>query len=196
MDNISPHFAWYGKKPSIYELRTFGCDIYPITYSPRKLDNRTQEGSIMGYKNSRSTMKWWDPHKKRLKYCSSAKFDEYKNKFGKGWSLGSELMLGTNTSTLPTLKSDISDHLFIKGDIFEGIFNFPPRYTPLGIATQYCEHHNISYISRPENNSPYNHAFQSRNRIHFWILSIGRKKNISTPSSGSHLKLATHRKIQ
>ena len=31
LDNISTHFAWYGKNPSIHELRTFGCDIYPIT---------------------------------------------------------------------------------------------------------------------------------------------------------------------
>ena len=27
LDNISPHFAWYGKNPSIHELRTFKCDI-------------------------------------------------------------------------------------------------------------------------------------------------------------------------
>ena len=36
----------------------------------------------MGYKNSKATMKWWGPKNKKLKYCSSAKFDEYKNKFG------------------------------------------------------------------------------------------------------------------
>ena len=59
----------------------------------------------MGYTNSIFTMKWWDPHTKRLKYCSSAKFDEHNNKFGRGWSPGSELMLGTNISILPTLKN-------------------------------------------------------------------------------------------
>ena len=37
LENISPHFAWYGKKPSIHELRTFGCDIYPIIPSPKKV---------------------------------------------------------------------------------------------------------------------------------------------------------------
>ena len=42
LDNISPHFAWYGQNTSIHELRTFGCDIYPITSSPKKLDDRTQ----------------------------------------------------------------------------------------------------------------------------------------------------------
>ena len=59
----------------------------------------------MGYTKSRATIKWYDPHTKKLKYCSSEKFDEHNNKFGKGWSLGSELILGTNTSTLRTLKT-------------------------------------------------------------------------------------------
>ena len=73
---------------------------------------------IHGLHKNKATMKWWDPHTKKFKYFSSAKFDQQKNKFGKGWSPGSETMLGTNISTLPTLKIDISDHQFIKYDIF------------------------------------------------------------------------------
>ena len=61
----------------------------------------------MGYKNRKDTMKWWDPHTKKIKYCSSVKFDEHDNKFDKGWPLGYELMIGTNTSTLTTLKVDL-----------------------------------------------------------------------------------------
>ena len=38
----------------------------------------------MGYNNRISKIKWQEPHTKKLKYCSSAKFDEYKNVFGKG----------------------------------------------------------------------------------------------------------------
>ena len=56
----------------------------------------------MGYTNSIATTKWWDPHNKKIKYDSSVKFDEHNNKFGKGWSPGSEIMLGTNISTIPT----------------------------------------------------------------------------------------------
>ena len=48
----------------------------------------------MGYTNSRSAMKWWELHTEKLKYSSSAKFDEHNNKFGKGWSPGYEIMLG------------------------------------------------------------------------------------------------------
>ena len=80
----------------------------------------------MGYTDRISTMKWWDPHTKKLRYVSSAKFDEHNNKFGKRWSPGSELMLGTNISTLPTLNIDPSYHTFIKDDIFEVDVNCLP----------------------------------------------------------------------
>ena len=57
-------------------------------------------------------------------------------------------MLGTNISTLTTLKIDLSDHPYIKDDIFEGNVNISPRGTPTGIIKQYCEHHNMPYISQ------------------------------------------------
>ena len=79
----------------------------------------TQELSFVGYTNSIATIKCWDSHNKKIKYCSSETFDEHKHKFGKGLSPGSELMTGTNVSTLPKLNIDISDHPFIKYDIFE-----------------------------------------------------------------------------
>ena len=57
-------------------------------------------------------MKWWDPHTKKLKYFLSAKFDEYNNKFGKGWSPGSQIMTRTNIYTFLTFKIDPSNHPF------------------------------------------------------------------------------------
>ena len=59
----------------------------------------------MGYTHIRAKMKWWDPHTKTLKDFSYEIFDEHNNTFGKGWSPGYELMLGTNNSTLPKLKN-------------------------------------------------------------------------------------------
>ena len=75
LDNISPHFVCYFKKPSIHELRNFGCDIYPITSYPKIFYDRTQKGSCMFYTTRRATIKWWYPHTKILKYCSSEKID-------------------------------------------------------------------------------------------------------------------------
>ena len=64
LDNISDHFSQHGKKPSIHELRTFRCDVYPITSFPKKLDEITQEGSFMGYTN-RTPTKNGGNHKQR-----------------------------------------------------------------------------------------------------------------------------------
>ena len=44
------------------------------------------------------------PTNQEIQNRSSAKFYEYNNIFGKGWSPGYELMLGKNTLTIPTLK--------------------------------------------------------------------------------------------
>ena len=64
----------------------------------------------MGYTDGRFTMKWWDPHTKKLKYFSFEKFNEHKNEFCKVWSPGSERMIGTKHSTLTTLKIEVSYH--------------------------------------------------------------------------------------
>ena len=85
-------------------------------------------------------------------------------------------MLVTNTSTLSTLKIDLSDHLFIIYYIFEVNVKSPPRVTLIGIVTQYFEHNNMSYISQSTNNSPWNHEFTAINRTNFWIIRIVRKE--------------------
>ena len=86
-------------------------------------------------------------------------------------------MNGTKISTLPTSKTDLSDQPFIKYDIFEVTVTFPPRGTHIGIVSQYCEHHDMSYISRSTNNSPWNHNLTSMNRTNLCILIIGRKSS-------------------
>ena len=73
-------------------------------------------------------------------------------------------MLGTSISTLPTLKIDLSDHTFIKDDIFEVNVDFPPRGTTIGIVSQYCENHNMSYICHSTNYIPWNHDLPARNK--------------------------------
>ena len=85
----------------------------------------------MGYTNRTATMKWWYQHTKKIKYCSSEKYDEHNRKNGKVWSPGYELMIYTNTSIPPTLKIELSDNNFVKYFIFEVYVNFPPRGTPI-----------------------------------------------------------------
>ena len=102
----------------------------------------------MGNTNIMDTIKWCNRHTKKLKYCSCVKFDENRNKFGKLWSPDSELITGTNLSILPTFRIYLSCHPLIKDNIFEVAITYPPRGTPIGIVSQYCEHHNMSYISQ------------------------------------------------
>ena len=84
-------------------------------------------------------------------------------------------MLVTNNSTLTTFKIDLSDHPFMKYDIFEANVNFLLVGTDIGIVAQYCEHHNMSYISQSKNNIPWNNAFTDRNSTNVWILGISIK---------------------
>ena len=70
------------------------------------------------------------------------------------------------------IKIDLSDHPFIKDDIFEVNVYFPTRGTPIGIVTKYYEHHNMSHISHSTNNNQQNHYIQEINRTNFCILRI------------------------
>ena len=97
----------------------------------------------MKYTNRRATMKWWDTHTKKIQYFPSAKFNAHNSKFGKGWSPGSTLMTRENISALPTLNIDLSDHHFIKYDIFEVIVKFPPMGTPSGMVVHYYDNDNM-----------------------------------------------------
>ena len=85
----------------------------------------------MGYNNSRAAIKWWDPHTNTLKTISSAEFDEDNNKFRKGWSPDSELMVGINVPNLPKFEIYISDHPFIRDGIFEVTVIFNQEVLPL-----------------------------------------------------------------
>ena len=118
-----------------------------MTSSPKHIFDRTQEGSFIGYTSSIAIFKWWYPHTKKLKYCSSATIDEDNSKFGKEWSPAFELMAGKYFH-LSNIKIYILDHPFIKEDICEATVTLPPRDTYIGVVDQYCENHNMSYISQ------------------------------------------------
>ena len=162
------------KITSIHELRTFRCDIYPIKPSPKKIDDKKKIGFFMCYTSRRAILKWWDLQTKKLKYFSSAKFNEHKKiqKIMVTWIWIDEQHKYFRPSKT---KIDILDHPWIKYDIFEATVIFPPILTPVGIISKYCEHHNISYFNHSTNYSSCNNAFYSRNRTNVWILNTGRK---------------------
>ena len=91
-------------------------------------------------------------------------------------SPGSNSLNGTDTTALPTIKIDPSDHPFIKYDIFEAAVTFPARFNPIDIITYYCEHHKITYIYQSNNNSPHNRAFPEIQRTNVCILGVWIKE--------------------
>ena len=87
----------------------------------------------MVYTNSIATMKWWDPHTKKVKYFSSTKFDKNKNKLGKGWSPGFELITGTNNSTLPIHGFTSICTVVCKNTIILWVFTTAYKHDPVSI---------------------------------------------------------------
>ena len=69
-------------------------------------------------------MKWWDAHINKLRYCSSEKFDEHNNKFGKGWPPGSNMLNVKNTPDLQTIKLIFLANLSLKKRYLKKHSNF------------------------------------------------------------------------
>ena len=122
----------------------------------------------MGYTKSISTIKWWYPHTKKLKYYLSAKFENYNNKFGKGWSPGSELMLGTNKYTFQKQTSKIilsSKMIYLKSILIshQQVLLLELYHNTMNIIT--CHIFTSQQIIAQGNNE-----FLEINRTNVWIL--------------------------
>ena len=129
----------------------------------------------MGYTNSRATVRWWDLYTWKLKQSLSEKYYEHKNKFGKYWSPGLNMLNVKDTSDLLTIKLVYISHPFIKYEIFEETVAFPPRVTPIGIITYYFDQHIMTYIYESNYNIPWKRVFASRKRTDVYIIIVGRK---------------------
>lgn len=58
----SPHELWYGKKPNLSHLRTWGCIAYVHPpYETDKLEPRSNKALMVGYGKSNSLYKICDP---------------------------------------------------------------------------------------------------------------------------------------
>src|SRR5579871_5534220 len=73
----TPYKAWFGKKPSLNHLRTFGYIAY--AYIPKekryKLDWKITKYIFLGYSGT-NQYRLWDPEKKDIIIAKDIKFDE------------------------------------------------------------------------------------------------------------------------
>jgi hypothetical protein len=111
LNNVTPYEAWYGKKPSVRHLRTFGCVAYAKKVGPgvTKLEDRTVPGIFLGYEPCSKAYRVYDPVKKRLMISRDVIFDEKKS-----WTWG---VSGTNADAEDVQESE------------EAVFSWPEDVT-------------------------------------------------------------------
>jgi transposase InsO family protein len=80
LEGRTPFEAWYGKKPSVRHLRTFGCVAYAKRVGPgiTKLADRSVSGVFFGYEPRTKAYRVYDPVGKKLMVTRDVIFDEKK----------------------------------------------------------------------------------------------------------------------
>jgi hypothetical protein len=78
VDGMTPHEAWYGRKPDVRFLRIFGCVGHVKVAGPhlRKLDDRSTPMVFIGYEIGSKAYRMYDPATKRLHVSRDVVFDE------------------------------------------------------------------------------------------------------------------------
>ena len=80
MIDKTPQEVWTGKKPSIKNLKVFGCDAYVHVPKEKrsKLDNKVEKCIFIGYKYGMKVYKLWNPITKKIVYSRDVVFREVK----------------------------------------------------------------------------------------------------------------------
>ena len=76
----APQKVWIGKKPSIKNLKFFGCDAYVHVPKEKriKLDNKAEKCIFIGYKDGMKGYKIWNRITKKTIYSRYVVFREVK----------------------------------------------------------------------------------------------------------------------
>lgn len=81
LSQVTPHEAWSGQKPSVGDLKVFGCVCYmkvPSIFT-RKLDDRSQLLVHFGRESGTKAYRLYDPITGRLHVSRDVTFDEHKS---------------------------------------------------------------------------------------------------------------------
>lgn len=83
LNGQTPFEAWYGRKPSVRHLRTFGCMAFAKRTGPRitKLADRSTLGVFLGYDSGTKGYRVYDPINDKLIVTRDVLFDEKR-----GWN--------------------------------------------------------------------------------------------------------------
>jgi len=80
LNGKTPYEAWFGRKPGVKHLKTFGCVAYAKTVGPgvSKLTDRAVSGVFLGYEPGTKGYRIYDPVKDKLLVTRDVVFDEKK----------------------------------------------------------------------------------------------------------------------
>jgi hypothetical protein len=78
---MTPYEAWYGRKPSVDYLRTFGCvaHVKPVTGHTSKLADRSTPMVMIGYEAGTKAYRAYNPVNKKLVVTRNVLFEEEKS---------------------------------------------------------------------------------------------------------------------
>ena len=78
LNGRTPFEAWFGRKPSVRHLRTFGCTAFAKRTGPsvNKLADRSIPGVFLGYESGTKGYRVYDPVNKKLIVTRDVIFDE------------------------------------------------------------------------------------------------------------------------
>ena len=97
LNGKTPYEAWFGRKPGVKHLRTFGCTAHAKKLGPSltKLTDRAIPGIFLGYESDSKGYRVFDPVKGRLMISRDVLFNEKKV-----WNWG-ESEQGDEATTVP-----------------------------------------------------------------------------------------------
>jgi hypothetical protein len=109
---MTPYEAWYGKKPYVSHLKTFGCVGHVKKVGPgiEKLSDRSARMVMVGYEPGSKGYRMYDPSTNKLVISRDVKFEE-----GMGWNWGE--LEDTQNTQLPDENSETT--------VFQFQFNAP-----------------------------------------------------------------------
>jgi hypothetical protein len=102
LENLTPHEAWFDKKPNLQHLRVLGCTAYVHVPEEKriKLDSHTMKGQLVGYGGT-NQWKVWIPARNEVVTSRDVIFDE---------ELGEKLMMEVPAAA-PATKPIIHDEI-------------------------------------------------------------------------------------
>jgi hypothetical protein len=78
VEGRTPFEVWYGKKPVVHHLKTFGCIVYVKNMKPhlKKMEDRGRKMIFVGYECRSKAYRAYDPATKRVHVTRDVVFDE------------------------------------------------------------------------------------------------------------------------